>query len=86
MEAKVSEVPTTKLPDLPPSSDGDFWLEAEIHTGIVPEAVNQGGTHYFERISGHQAYCKHCNWGFQLDSGDKIVDGHLFDKKGKLVI
>ena len=75
-----------KLPNLPPSEDKDFWLEAEIHTGLLPEEVNKGGEHYFVRTTGRQAQCNHCGWGFELDPGDKVVDGHLYDKKGKLVI
>jgi len=86
MVQKSSEAKSTKLPDLPASSDGDFWLEAEIHTGLIPEEINKGGEHYFVRTTGRQAQCQHCDWGFELDPGDKIIDGHLYNKKGKLVI
>ena len=77
---------TKRLDDLPESSDKDFWLEAEIHTGLEPQEVVKGGKHYFVRTTGRQAQCQHCDWGFELDPGDKIKDGHLYDRQGKLVI
>lgn len=73
------------LDDLP-KSDDEFWGDAEVNTGIVPHDMFDKHGHYFKRISGHQAYCEGCGWGFQLDSGDKIIDGHLYDKEGKFVI
>ncbi len=72
------------LDDLPGSSD-KFWKDADVHTGITPTRMFDDN-HYFVRIAGHQAQCTHCDWGFQLDPGDKIVDGHLFDKTGKKVL
>ncbi len=91
MDSKQSpEGQNIRLPDLPPSDDADFWLEAEIHTnleGINKVNVEEGrDKHYFVRTSGRQAQCKHCDWGFELDPGDKIENGHLYDKKGQLVI
>ena len=91
---KVPEVQSPKLDALPPSEDGDFWLEAEIHTGLTvlhtSEAAKQAEEnrtkHYFVRTTGRQAQCNHCDWGFELDPGDKIENGHLYDKKGTLVI
>ena len=74
-----------KLEDLP-KSDDEFWKEAEIHTGIVPHDILATHGHYFKRVSGHQAYCEGCGWGFQLEPGDKIIDGHLYNKEGELVI
>lgn len=74
-----------RLDDLP-ESQSDFWKDAEVHTGIVPHNILADHGHYFKRVSGHQAYCEGCGWGFQLDSGDKIIDGHLYDKKKKLII
>jgi len=74
-----------KLDDLPASSDTEFWGDADIHTNIEPKnAFDQ--SHILVRVAGHQAQCTHCDWGFQLDPGDKIVDGHLFDRKGKKVL
>jgi hypothetical protein len=75
-----------KLESLPGSEDKDFWLEADIHTGITPhnEFANHG--HYFERSSGRSAQCVGCGWGFELDPGDTVEDGHLYDSKGKLII
>ena len=83
METKSSN--QERLGDLPESTN-EFWQDAEVHTGIIPHSVLGEHGHYFTRISGHQAYCEGCGWGFQLDPGDKIKDGHLYDKKGKLVI
>lgn len=74
-----------KLDSLPESSDKEFWAEADIHTNIKPEPFFDQ-KHYFERVYGHQAQCTHCGWGFQLDSGDQIIDGHLFDKQDKKVL
>ena len=72
------------LDDLPGSSD-KFWKGSDVHTGIVPVRMFDD-VHNFVRIAGHQAQCTHCDWGFQLDPGDKIVDGHLFDREGKKVL
>jgi hypothetical protein len=73
-----------QLDNLPPSDD-KFWEGADVHTNIIPKnAFNQ--KHNFVRLSGHQAKCTHCQWGFQLDPGDYLVEGHLFDKTGKKVL
>lgn len=74
-----------QLDVLPSSDDKEFWAEADIHTNIKPARFFDQA-HVFERTSGHQAKCTHCDWGFQLDPGDKIVEGHLFDKSGKKVL
>ena len=73
------------LDDLPPTEDKDFWKEADVHTNIKPVPFFDQA-HFLKRVTGHQAQCTHCEWGFQLDPGDKIVDGHLFNKKGEKVI
>lgn len=75
----------TRLDDLPPSDDKEFWKDADIHPNITPQMLTDT-KHYFIRVSGHGAYCHHCGWGFALDSGDKIKDGHLYSREGKLVI
>ncbi len=80
-----------KLDGLPGSEDKDFWLDAEIHTGIEGLTIEEAKKkveekHYFVRTTGRQAQCQHCDWGFELDPGDKIIDGHLYDRQGKLVI
>lgn len=75
-----------KLDDLPSSNNTEFWAEADIHTGIEPKVHFLDQEHNFVRISGHQAQCTHCDWGFQLEGGDKIIDGHLFDRDGKKVL
>lgn len=75
-----------KLDPLPESANKEFWGDADIHTNIIPQKITEDEKHYFVRVSGHEGYCHHCNWGFALDGGDKIKDGHLYDKEGKLVI
>jgi hypothetical protein len=75
-----------KLKDLPPSNDKGFWQDAEVHTNLIPHTEHSEKGHYFERIPGNEARCKNCTWGFALDPGDKITDGHLYTKDGKLVI
>jgi hypothetical protein len=74
----------SKLDDLPESSS-KFW-DGEIRTNLVAHDILADHGHYFERVRGHEAYCTGCGWGFVLDPGDKIIDGHLYDRKGKLVI
>jgi hypothetical protein len=74
-----------KLDDLPKSEDKDFWLDAEIHMGLIAKE-NPLDIHYFVRVSGRQAQCKNCDWGFELDPGDRIENGHLYERTGKLVI
>lgn len=77
----------SKLPELPESSNKEFWGDAEMHTNIVPQKVKfLDQPHIFIQVKGHEAQCQHCDWGFPLDPGDKIRDGHLFDREGKLVI
>jgi hypothetical protein len=76
---------TNKLDNLPESSDKEFWGGADVHTNITPQKMFDE-QHSFRRVSGHEAYCDHCGWGFALDGGDKIKDGKLYDKEGKLVI
>jgi hypothetical protein len=83
MEAKLSN--QKSLDELPRSDDKDFWYEAEVNK-VVPHSILADHGHYFKRVSGHQAYCDGCGWGFQLDWGDKVIDGHVYDKKGRLVI
>lgn len=68
-----------------PESKNEFWESAEVHTNLVPKQINQGD-HYFKYTSAVTAQCTHCDWGFQLDPGDVIKNGHLFDKKGTLII
>lgn len=75
-----------KLDDLPGSDDKDFWLDADVNSGIVPHGIFDDHKHYFKRVKGHQAQCKGCGWGFELDPGDLIEKGHLYDKTNKFVI
>ena len=73
------------LADLPESSDKEFWGEAEVHTNLTPQRMFDE-KHYFEWRRGHEAYCNHCGWGFALDAGDKVREGHVYARNGKLVI
>ena len=75
-----------QLDDLPASSDKEFWGEAEIHSNLSPQRITEDDKHYFIRVSGHEGQCNHCGWGFALDPGDRIKDGHLYDRNGKLII
>lgn len=75
-----------KLDDLPSSDNKKFWGDADIHTNLVPEPLHKDNNHYFVRLTGREAQCRHCDWGFALDPGDKIEDGHLYNRKGTLVI
>jgi hypothetical protein len=84
MEAKSSE--RKNLGDLPGSENKKFWGDAEIHTNLVPHSELSEKGHYFTLVAGRTAECKNCHWGFELDRGDRISEGHLYDKKGKLVI
>lgn len=92
MDQKSSQA--KNLDPLPESEDKEFWSEAETHSNLSwqskaeaqREAEESRPKHYFIRSAGHEAKCTHCDWGFVLDPGDKIVDGHLYDKSGKLVI
>lgn len=72
-----------KLPDLPESGD-EFW-DGEKNLSR-PEAVNSDGPHYFEYSRGKEAYCGHCGWGFLLDKGDYINEGHVYSEDEHLVI
>ena len=74
------------IDDLPNSSDKDFWgATAEIHTGITPHRELSEDGHNFIRVKGNGAECTKCHWGFDLDPGDKIEQGHLYSR-GKFVI
>lgn len=74
-----------RLPSLP-SNDNEYWKDAEVHGNLVPKKISSDEGHRFEYTSAVTARCTHCDWGFQLDPGDKILDGHLYDKLGKLII
>lgn len=86
MEQKSPTQSGERQDNLPPSNNKEFWADAEVHTNIVPEDVYPTKIHYFVRKSGREAQCTHCDWGFALDPGDTIVDGHLYNRNGKLVI
>lgn len=77
--------PKAQLDALPPSDDKEFWEGADVHK-VEPKVMFLDQKHNFIRVAGHQAQCTHCDWGFQLEPGDKIIDGHLVDKTGKQVI
>jgi hypothetical protein len=69
-----------------PESNTNFWEHAETHTNIVPEPVVKDNVHIFVRKSGREVQCTHCDWGFALDPGDYVLDGHVYDKNDNLVI
>jgi hypothetical protein len=73
------------LEDLP-ETQSKFWEGAEVHTGIVPHDFKPESGHSFVRKSGREAYCEGCNWGFALDPGDKIIEGHLYNRNKEFVI
>lgn len=84
--SKSSQLKVSNLDSLPASSDKEFWGEdADINTNLTPQ-ITFDQVHSFRRVSGHEAYCDHCGWGFALDPGDRIKDGHLYTGEGKLVI
>lgn len=72
------------LEDLPESRN-EFW-DGEVNVVKVEEKPFLKQAHFFERTRGHQAQCNHCDWGFELDPGDRIENGHLYTKKGKKVL
>jgi len=82
MDQKLSN--QKKLDELPESSD-KFW-DGEVHANIVPHDWFDDHSHYFMRVTGHEAYCEGCGWGFALDGGDKIIEGHLYTREKKFVI
>lgn len=85
MENNAQGQKSSRLEDLPESSS-EFW-DGEVHKIEMEEPKKFADQkHYFERVSARQAYCNHCSYGFELDPGDKIENGHLYDPKGKLVI
>lgn len=73
------------LPDLPENSDAEFWGDAEKYI-VNPKATNSEGPHYFNYDHANGAYCAHCGWGFLLDKGDSISEGHVYDVENHLVI
>lgn len=89
----MQQADSKKRLDPLPENDSEYWKDAETHKAswqTKDEARKEVKAtlkdHYFVRVSGHQAQCTHCNWGFQLDSGDRIKDGHLYNKEKKLII
>lgn len=82
MEEKSSK----KLDDLPGSEVKEFWGDAEVHSNLIPHNELSEKGHYFDYVTAVTAECRYCHWGFQLDPGDKIKKGHLYNKKGKFVI
>lgn len=80
MEQKSSK----KLEDLPESTS-EFW-DGEVNSNLTPHSELSEKGHYFEYVTAVTAECKKCHWGFQLDPGDKIRKGHLYNRTGKFVI
>ncbi len=74
----------SKLEDLP-ESGSKFW-DGEVHTNLIPHSELSEKGHNFILIKGMTAECTECHWGFELDRGDIIKEGHLYNKKGKFII
>ena len=72
------EPKSSKLESLP-GNESKFWEEADIHANLIPHHEFNEDGHYFVRVSGNSAQCKKCNWGFDLEIGDEIKDGHLYN-------
>lgn len=75
-----------QLDPLPPSSDKEFWGDGEVHSNLEPHDVLSEDGHNFEYVTAVTVECSKCHWGFQLDPGDRVKEGHLYDRSGKLVI
>lgn len=75
----------SKFEDFPPNDDLDFWGDSEVHGNLKPQRYFDDN-HFFIRVSGRNAQCNDCTWGFALDVGDKVVDGHVYNKDGKIII
>jgi hypothetical protein len=76
--------PKVSLDNLPPSTDGDFW-DGEINTDLKPQRFYDDD-HWFIRRAGREAQCTKCTWGFALDPGDKVENGHVYTRDSKLII
>lgn len=69
-----------KLPDLPSTSDREFW-SGKTETVVLNRPDH---THSLVQVSGVEAQCL-CGWGILLDYEDEIKEGHLY-RRGKLII
>lgn len=73
-----------RLDNLPSSDDKEFW-DGEVFTNLKPERFYDDD-HFFVRMSGREVQCTKCTWGFALDPGDYVKDGHVYTKDGKLLV
>ena len=72
-----------KLPDLPKSTDTDFWQgEVEIIEMHEKSRCLHGGNLTRRENTAH---CINCNAGWVLDGRDSILDGHLYRDGLKII-
>lgn len=75
------------LPDLPESTDKDFWDGAEIHHER-PREINVCETHTVRTFMEHTGFidnrdgtvsCKFCPWGGTLSPNLRVLNGRLIN-------
>ena len=72
-----------KLPELPDSSDKDFW-QGEIE--IIEMHDKQRCLHGGNLVSrDNSAFCVNCGAGWLINGQDKIIDGHLYHLDKKII-
>ena len=72
----------SKLPDLPKSSDKDFWLDARNEVYYLKKI---DCNHFFQHISAREIECRNCHIGYFYSSGMEVKNGHIY-LHGSLVI
>lgn len=73
-----------KLPDLPETSDKEFWGGyTEIIEMHEKERCLHGGN--LTSRGNNEAWCINCNAVWQLGIGDRILDGHLYHNDLKII-
>ena len=72
-----------KLPDLPASSDENFWLDG--YKQRIELKPPEKCEHRFIGGRGHEVICKKCNIGFIVGAPFKLKDGRIYHEN-KLVI
>lgn len=75
------------LPELPSSSDEEFWGDAEKHQNFH-RPIHICETHTKERFMEHTGYianpdgtirCKFCDWGSFLPGYYRVLNGKVID-------
>ena len=81
---KMPKNEKSKLPDMPPSKDTDFWQgEIEIIEMHEKQRCLHGGNLIMR--PDKQAFCINCGAGWFLDGRDDIKDGHLYRDLIKII-